>query len=62
MMEDDHDDCDERIDSDDRDQDLNESNNISHNSLQDELGELRNELEDFEDEQGFTLKPSFEQD
>lgn len=61
-MEDDHDDCDERIDSDDRDQDLNESNNISHNSLQDELGELRNELEDFEDEQGFTLKPSFEQD
>lgn len=61
-MEDDHDDCDERIDSDDRDQDLNEENNISHNSLQDELGELRNELEDFEDEQGFTLKPSFEQD
>jgi predicted mannosyl-3-phosphoglycerate phosphatase (HAD superfamily) len=61
-MEDDHDDCDERDDLDDRDQDLNEENNISHNSLQDELGELRNELEDFEDEQGFVLKPSFEQD
>jgi len=62
MMEDDHDDCEERDVLDDRDQDLNEENNISHNSLQDELGELRNELEDFEDEQGFVLKPSFEQD
>lgn len=62
MIGDEHDDCDERDDFDDRDQELNEENNTSHNSLQDELGELRNELEDFEEDQSFILKPSFEQD